>query len=72
MMRWRFSIPIDGLHDVIKQKNSAISVDGTHHGKGSKLIDFKTLNEYDEIANIVQYWNREVIYYYIDRFQILK
>jgi hypothetical protein len=40
------------------------------HGRGSKLIDFRTLNEYNEISNIVQYWNREAIHYYIDSFQV--
>ncbi|MGB7664884.1 MAG: hypothetical protein WBL67_19295 [Nitrososphaeraceae archaeon] len=41
------------------------------HGRGSKLVDSKTLGEYDEIVNIVHYWNREVIYYYIDKFQFM-
>ena len=40
------------------------------HGRGSKLIDSRTLREYDEIANIVHNWNREAIYYYIDSFQV--
>lgn len=39
------------------------------HGKGSKLIDPRTIHEYDKMTNIIGYWNREVIYYYIDNFQ---
>jgi hypothetical protein len=39
------------------------------HGKGSKLIDPKTIHEYDKMTSRVGYWAREVIYYYIDNFQ---
>jgi hypothetical protein len=39
------------------------------HGRGSKLIDPRTIHEYDEITNRVNYWTREVIYYYVDAFQ---
>lgn len=27
MGKWKFSFPIDGLHDVIKQKDSVIKID---------------------------------------------
>jgi hypothetical protein len=41
------------------------------HGKGSKLIDPKTIHEYDKMTSRIGYWGREVIYYYIDNFQNL-
>lgn len=39
------------------------------HGRGSKLIDPRTIFEYDRITSRIGYWAREVIYYYIDNFQ---
>ena len=39
------------------------------HGRGSKLIDPRTVREYDEMTSSIDYWAREVIYYYIDNFQ---
>ena len=39
------------------------------HGKGSKLIDPRTIYEYDAMTRRIGYWAREVIYYYIDNFQ---
>ena len=39
------------------------------HGKGSKLIDPRTIFEYDAMSSDIGYWTREVIYYYIDNFQ---
>jgi hypothetical protein len=42
------------------------------HGRGSKLIDPRTIPEYDEMTRTISYWTREVIYYYIDNFQNLK
>jgi hypothetical protein len=39
------------------------------HGKGSKLIDPRTVRKYDEMTSKIGYWAREVIYYYIDNFQ---
>lgn len=39
------------------------------HGKGSKLIDPRTIHEYDKMTRRIGYWTREVIYYYIDNFQ---
>jgi hypothetical protein len=39
------------------------------HGKGSKLIDPRTIHEYETMTRRIGYWNREVIYYYIDNFQ---
>jgi hypothetical protein len=41
------------------------------HGKGSKLIDPRTIHEHDKMTSSVGYWEREVIYYYIDNFQNL-
>jgi hypothetical protein len=41
------------------------------HGKGSKLIDPRTIHEYDEMNRRIGYWAREVIYYYIDKSQSL-
>ena len=40
------------------------------HGKGSKLIDPRMSAEYEKLVNIVGYWTREIIYYYIDKFKI--
>jgi hypothetical protein len=40
------------------------------HGKGSKLIDVRTLAEHEKIVNTVGSWAREVIYYYIDKFKM--
>lgn len=42
------------------------------HGRGSKLIDPRTIHEYDKMTSKIDYWNREVIYYYIDNFQLSK
>ena len=42
------------------------------HGRESKLIDPRTIHEYNEIANTIGYWAREMISYYIDNFQNLK
>jgi hypothetical protein len=39
------------------------------HGRGSKLIDPRTVSEYDKMTSRIGYWTREVIYYYIDNFQ---
>ena len=39
------------------------------HGRGSKLVDPRTILEYNKIVNTVHYWARELIYYYIDTFQ---
>ena len=38
-------------------------------GRGSSLIDPRTIHEYDGMNNRIGYWDREVIYYYIDNFQ---
>jgi hypothetical protein len=40
------------------------------HGRGSKLIDPRTINKYNEITNTIDYWAREMISYYIDNFQV--
>jgi hypothetical protein len=39
------------------------------HGKGSRLIDIRTLGEHGKIVNTVGGWAREMIYYYIDKFK---
>jgi hypothetical protein len=39
------------------------------HGRGSNLIDPRQSVEYDKLVNTVGYWARELIYYYIDKFQ---
>lgn len=39
------------------------------HGKGSKLIDIRTLTEHERIVNTVGGWAREVIYYFIDKYK---
>ena len=39
------------------------------HGRGGNLIDPRTIHEYDGMNNRIGYWDREVIYYYIDNFQ---
>jgi hypothetical protein len=37
------------------------------HGKGSKLINVRTLAEYEKIVNTLGDWAREIIYYFIDK-----
>jgi hypothetical protein len=37
------------------------------HGKGSKLVNVRTLGEHEKIVNTVGGWAREMIYYYIDK-----
>ena len=37
------------------------------HGRGSKLIDIRTLAEHGRIVNTVGGWARHMIYYFIDK-----
>jgi hypothetical protein len=39
------------------------------HGKGSKLINIRTLGEHKKIVDTVGGWAREMIYYFIDRYK---
>ena len=39
------------------------------HGRGSKLINPRTIFEYDSMTTSIGDWAREIIYYYIDNFQ---
>ena len=39
------------------------------HGRGSKIIDPRTIHEYDYMTRNINSWNRDVIYYYVDNFQ---
>ncbi|MGC1133499.1 MAG: hypothetical protein WA941_11800 [Nitrososphaeraceae archaeon] len=41
--------------------------DERRSGRGSMLLDPRTIHEYEKITNIVDYWAREVIYYYISK-----
>ena len=40
MVKWRFSFPINGLHDVIEQKNSTLNIDGIvfHYRGGTERV----------------------------------
>lgn len=38
------------------------------HGRGSKLLDPRTIFEHDSMTTSIGDWAREVIYYYIDNF----
>ena len=39
------------------------------HGHGSRLIDITKTSEHEKLVNIVHFWTREVIYYFIERNQ---
>jgi hypothetical protein len=39
------------------------------HGLGNKLIDIRTISEYDKVVNMVGGWARQVVYYFIDKYK---
>lgn len=39
------------------------------HGRGSRLVDISKIPEHDELVDIVHFWTREVVYYFIDQNQ---